>query len=502
MVSRIWTVGLNGIDGYKISCECDLSGGLPNFDIVGLPDAAVRESRERVRAAIKNCGFEFPMRRITVNLAPADTRKEGALYDLPILLAVLTASGQLECDLRDRVFLGEVALNGELRPVNGVLPCAIAAGSSGFTSMFVPAENAPEAALAKGPTVYGAATLAELVAHLRGEAALTAAVPGEDIGPASAYPVDFSEVRGQDNAKRALEVAAAGGHNLLMSGPPGSGKSMLARRLPTILPEMTLEESLQTTMIHSIAGLTDRDHPMVTERPFRAPHHTSTAVSLIGGGKDLHPGEISLAHNGVLFLDEFPEFPRQTIDVLRQPLEDGFVTISRAAGTVMYPCRFMLIAAMNPCRCGWYGHPSGRCHCTQSQVEAYAGKISGPMLDRIDICTNVREVSFNDLSGRASAESSAAIRQRVNAARDIQRQRFAGTGILCNAHMPAPAIEKHCALGTQEQSMIRMAFDKFGMSARSYHKILKLARTVADLAGSEEIRCPHIAEALQYRNNQ
>ncbi len=498
MVSRIWTVGLNGIDGYKISCECDLSGGLPAFDIVGLPDAAVRESRERIRAAVKNCGFEFPMRRITVNLAPADTRKEGALYDLPILLSVLVASGQLAGDFDDCAFIGEVALDGGLRPVSGALPCAVAAGRGGFARIFVPSDNAPEAALAKGPAVFGVHSLAELTAAFRGEATIRATLPPE-AGAAQTYPVDFAEVRGQDNAKRALEVAAAGGHNLLMNGPPGSGKSMLARRLPTILPEMTLEESLQTTMIYSVAGLTDRSRPMAAERPFRAPHHTSTAVSLIGGGRDLHPGEISLAHNGVLFLDEFPEFPRHTIDVLRQPLEDGAVTVSRAAGTVTYPCRFMLVAAMNPCRCGWYGHPSGRCRCTPAQVDAYAGKISGPMLDRIDICTDVREVAFHDLSGRTSAEGSAAIRARVNAARGIQSARFAGTGIACNAHMPAAAIERHCALGADEQAMIRRAFDKFGMSARSYHKILKIARTIADLAASERITCVHIAEALQYR---
>lgn len=498
MVSRIWSVGLNGISGYQISCECDLSGGLPAFDIVGLPDAAVRESRERIRSAIKNCGFDFPMRRITVNLAPADTKKEGALYDLPILLAVLAASGQIQADFSDSVFIGEVALDGTLRPVSGALPCAAAAAENRFPKIFVPFANAPEAALAKGPVVFGVDSIQELIGFFRGERTIYPAEPNENHLEQS-YPVDFSEVRGQENAKRAMEVAAAGGHNLLMNGPPGSGKSMLARRLPTILPEMTFQESLQTTMLWSVAGMTDRFHPLVTERPFRAPHHTSTAVSLIGGGRDLHPGEISLAHNGVLFLDEFPEFPRHTIDVLRQPLEDGFVTVSRASGTVTFPCRFMLVAAMNPCRCGWYGHPSGRCRCTQTQVDAYIGRISGPMLDRIDICTHVREVAFQDLNGRSTAEPSSAIRARVNAAREIQKQRFARTDVACNAHMPASLIERFCVLGGEEQAMIRRAFDKFGMSARSYHKILKIARTIADLASSESITCRHIAEALQYR---
>lgn len=498
MVSRIWSVGLNGISGYQISCECDLSGGLPAFDIVGLPDAAVRESRERIRSAIKNCGFDFPMRRITVNLAPADTKKEGALYDLPILLAVLAASRQIQADFSDSVFIGEVALDGTLRPVSGALPCAAAAAENRFPKIFVPFANAPEAALAKGPVVFGVDSIQELIGFFRGERTIYPAEPNENHLEQS-YPVDFSEVRGQENAKRAMEVAAAGGHNLLMNGPPGSGKSMLARRLPTILPEMTFQESLQTTMLWSVAGMTDRFHPLVTERPFRAPHHTSTAVSLIGGGRDLHPGEISLAHNGVLFLDEFPEFPRHTIDVLRQPLEDGFVTVSRASGTVTFPCRFMLVAAMNPCRCGWYGHPSGRCRCTQTQVDAYIGRISGPMLDRIDICTHVREVAFQDLNGRSTAEPSSAIRARVNAAREIQKQRFAGTDVACNAHMPASLIERFCVLGGEEQAMIRRAFDKFGMSARSYHKILKIARTIADLASSESITCRHIAEALQYR---
>ena len=498
MISRIWSTGISGIDGYALSCECFLSGGLPAFDVVGLPDAAVRESRERVRASIKNCGFEFPMRRITVNLAPADTRKAGALYDLPILLSILVAGEQIKADFSETAFIGELSLDGNLRPVNGALPAAIAAGKAGMKRIFVPAENAEEAALAGCVEVIGCKTVTEVVSIVQGfsPAVVTLASPDRTFG---SYPVDFSDVKGQESAKRALEIAAAGGHNALLCGPPGSGKSMLAKRIPTILPDMTHAESLSTTKIYSVAGLVCREQPLVTLRPFRSPHHTTSAVSLTGGGSDLHPGEVSLAHNGVLFVDELPEFPRQTLDVLRQPLEDGEVVISRATGTVNYPSRFMLIGAMNPCPCGWFGHPSGRCTCSANMVKNYAGRISGPMRDRLDLFVNVPEVTFNEISQRSTAESSASIRERVNKARAIQSARYAGTGITCNAYLPAEMSDDVCELGTEETALVRSAFDRLGLTARSYSRLLKISRTIADLEGSEKIRKHHIAEALRFR---
>ncbi len=501
MVSRINSVGIKGIDGYSLSCECDLLGGLPAFDIVGLPDAAVKESRERVRSAISNSGFEFPMRRITVNLAPADTKKAGAVYDLPILLAILCSSGQFAADLTESVFLGEVSLDGKLRPINGALPAAVAAGAMGAKKIYLPLDNATEAALAGGPSVYGLEDVKTLIAVLGGEMEIESAkAPSMDIY--DSYGVDFADVKGQDNAKRGLEIAAAGGHNVLMCGPPGSGKSMLAKRLPSVLPEMTLQQSLETTKIYSVAGLTSRKVPLISHRPFRAPHHTTSAISLIGGGSDLHPGEVSLAHNGVLFLDELTEFAKYTIDVLRQPIEDGTVTISRASGTVNYPCRFMLVGAMNPCPCGWHGHPSGRCICSSAQVKTYKGRISGPMRDRMDIFIDVPEVKFSELTEKKDAESSKEIRARVNKARAVQARRFAERNlpISCNAHMPAELLNNCCELGTKEKELMRAAFSRLGLTARSYDRLLRISRTIADLDGAEHIETHHLAEALRYRS--
>ncbi|MBR6740051.1 MAG: YifB family Mg chelatase-like AAA ATPase [Clostridia bacterium] len=499
MVARVMSVGLDGIEGYPLVCECDLSSGLPSFDIVGLPDAAVKESRERVRAAIKNCGFEFPLRRITVNLAPGDRRKSGALYDLPILLSILLASEQLEGVPEGTYFLGEVALDGSLRPIRGALPAAVAALDAGAKRLIVPFDNAAEAALASERiAVFGGKTVAEVISAIpEGNGFIRTLRP--DVAFKACYDVDFSEVKGQETAKRALEIAAAGGHNLLMCGPPGSGKSMLARRLPTILPDLTEEEVLETTKIHSVAGLTSRENPMVLTRPFRAPHHTTSPVSLTGGGHDLHPGEVSLAHNGVLFLDEFPEFARSTIDSMRQPLEDGFVTVTRSAGSVRYPSRFMLVGAMNPCRCGWYGHPSGKCTCSRGSVDQYRSRISGPMLDRMDIFVDVPEVKYSEISSVRPSESSEDIRRRVNAARRIQLERYSGMGVTCNAGMPASMTDRVCTLGQAESNLMKMAFDRLGLSARSYTRILRISRTIADLAASERILIDHIAEALQYR---
>jgi magnesium chelatase family protein len=506
MLSHVWSAAVLGVDALPIGIETHIEPNLPKWTVVGLPDGAVRESRDRVWAALKNSGLPVPRGAVTVNLAPADVRKEGAAFDLPIALGLLAASGGpfSQADLDGLFILGELSLDGSLRPVRGVLPTAIRARREGKRGMIVPAENAAEAAVVEGLAVYPADTLREAVDLLSNGAGVPFHRDLDRLfDEARHYPVDFADVRGQENVKRSLEVAAAGGHNVLLVGPPGAGKTMLARRMPTILPPLSADEALETTSIHSVGGKLNGSarHGLVATRPFRAPHHTISDAGLCGGGSNPLPGEISLAHNGVLFLDELPEFRRQVLEVLRQPLEEGHITIARARCSVDYPARFMLVASMNPCPCGHLNDPTRACVCSPPQVQRYLAKISGPLMDRIDLHVEVTPVPFEELNRRAPGEPSAAVRERVMAARAVQAERFEDEeGVYCNAQMGTRLVRRHCALDAAGQQLMKMALSRLGLSARAYDRILKVARTIADLAGAEAVGHAHLAEAVQYRS--
>lgn len=499
MYAKVNSLGLFGLNAFPVEVEIETSKGTPSFDIIGLADIVVKESRERIRAALRASYINFPLARVIVNLAPADTKKTGSTHDLAIFTALLCITGNIDADLSKTAFIGEVSLNGDLRGVNGVLPMVLLAKKEGFKEVFVPEINAYEASVVDGMRVYGVKNTAEIIKHFEGSAPIAPQPPYKARDEQRFDAVDFSEVKGQKMVKRALEIAAAGGHNVLMIGAPGSGKSMMAKRITTILPEMTFEESIETTNVHSICGILNPDTPLVTSRPFRSPHHTISSAGLSGGGSIPHPGEISLAHNGVLFLDELAEFSRPTLEILRQPLEDKRVTISRASGTVTYPCSFMLIGAMNPCPCGYFGNPNHECRCTKNQVMAYLSRISGPMLDRFDIHCRINPVDFESISSKASEESSAQIRERVQKAREIQLERFKGTDITCNAAISDGIIADVCPLTDDARDTLRNVFDKMGLSARGYNRILKLSRTIADMDSVEVIEKKHITQAVQFR---